>query len=540
MPDKRSGIPIWTPARLLALCAANAAVIGAVLMIYSTGRSVLLREVRAKAVQLATLVSQNVDPALLAQIHEESDMQGEAYRRVLADFQRVRDSLDDIRYVYAMRPRPDLGPHQWAFIVDADPDDEDANGDGVISDDEKGARPGMKYDATEIPAMERALRGPDADRSFTRDAWGEWMSGYAPIKDPTGKAVAVLGVDVPVTEFREKMRIANWGAGAALAVLLGLINLSLHMIFAKSRAIAQIRALDAELHERNELLSSRNEELARTNDSLDRTVRELNERERIMAEELRLAQEVQERFLPREFPLREQLRCAALYRACSLIGGDLYDAFTIGTRTGAFFIADVSGHGVSAALVTAILKVSIERHAHLLEAAFAEGHGRETPALQAFLHAMNSAVAGAMRPGGFVTFCLFVLRTDTGGVWFANAGHNPPAIWTARDHRCHFFEVPANLPLGLVSDWNYEIREVSIGRGDKVILYTDGLIELNDESGFEFGMERLLGAIDRSGSERPDALLAQITVATSSFASGQPPADDMAMVVVEYVGSGEC
>lgn len=536
MPHRHRGFPIWTPGRVLALVAANLAVVGAVMMIYATGRSVLLREVRAKAIQLATLVSQNVDPALLARIDDESDMQGEAYRKVLADLQRVRNSLEDIRYVYTMRPRPELGPHAWSFIVDADPDDEDADGDGRISDDEKGARPGMKYDGSTVPAMKRALLGPDADHKFTKDAWGEWMSGYAPIHDATGRAVAILGVDVPVTEFREKMRIANWAATGGLVVLLALINFSLHMIFAKSRAIAVIRALDQELHARNEQLSARNQELAQTNDSLDRTVRELNERERIMAEELRLAQEVQQRFLPREFPFRENLRCAALYRACSLIGGDLYDAFTVGTGTAAFFIADVSGHGVSAALVTAILKVSIERHAHLLEAAFAEGHGRETPALQAFLHAMNDAVAGAMRPGGFVTFCLFVVRTDTGAVWFANAGHNPPAIWAAADHHCYFFEVPANLPLGLVSDWNYEIREVAIRPGDKVILYTDGLIELNDESGFEFGMERLLGAINRSGSERPDALLAQITVATSSFASGQPPADDMAMVVVEYLG----
>lgn len=524
----------FTPRRIAALALANVAVIAAVAAIWFAGRAVLMKEIRAKAIQLATVVAQQVDPRLLQRIEDESHLDSEPFRTVLAQLQRVRDSLEDIRFVYAMRHRPDLGPRMWSFIVDADPFDEDADGDGRISDDEKGAPPGLVYDGTALPALERALRGPDADFRFTTDAWGTWMSGYAPILDAQGNPVAVLGVDMPVTEFREKMRIANVAAALALIVLLGMSNLAFIMLFAQRRALAHIRRLDRELQARNAELRAQNETLARTNSTLDETNRELAERESVMAKELQLAQDVQQRFLPREFPFQEQLRCAAMYRACSLIGGDLYDAFPLGEGAAAFFIADVSGHGVSAALVTAIVKVSIERHTAALQEAFSAPPGREEEALRSFLRAMNQAVCGTMREGGFVTFTLAVLRLENGALWFANAGHNPPLLWRRTQARAEYAAIPANLPLGLLPEWEHRIQQMRIERGDKLFLYTDGIPELANGIGQEFGMERLRDTIAAAGQDHPDALLAQVTLATAEFAGTTPPADDMAMLVVEY------
>ena len=101
--------------------------------------------------------------------------------------------IDDI---YTLRPTQTA--HEMTFVVSGR-DTQDRNGDGIIDQAEIKASLGEKYDTRSFPALEAGLQHPSVDPGITYDKWGAWLSGYAPVKDTSGKTVAVLGVDLSST-----------------------------------------------------------------------------------------------------------------------------------------------------------------------------------------------------------------------------------------------------------------------------------------------------------------------------------------------------
>lgn len=286
-----------------------------------------------------------------------------------------------------------------------------------------------------------------------------------------------------------------------------------------SRTFAEVRLREAE-ERRRELLQ------------------DLQERERIMNHDLALAQELQQRFLPETFPFPGRLRCAAMYRACSLVGGDLYDIFEIGPGICGFYIADVSGHGVSAALVTAILKANVDRAMRgFMESASAaaETGSRMAAAMDSFVSSINDATCQVVRTGGFVTFLLGVMRVDGGSLYLANAGHNRPILRRASGSTDEI-ELAANIPLGLVPDYRFETAHTFLRPGDRIVLYTDGVTERLDEDKTEFGTDRLIELVRDQGHEDPRDLVRRIQLSNDQFAADFTPGDDQAILVVELLG----
>jgi len=525
---------ILTPRRLAAVMIACSLLLVGAMAVLKSGRNLLRKEVQQRSVALATMLAQEVSAQDMESIRSVEDMQGPAFRRVVSYFRRAKEANPDILFVYTMRPAFEAGPNQWRFIVDADPTDVDKDGDGVISDEEKGAPPGLLYDGTESPMMTEALKGPQFDKDFKEDDWGELLSGYAPVIDPvTGHAVAVLGVDVPGRIVGERLFWLRFAAVGTFLSTIPLVVASMLGFFAKTTALARIRELDEHIHEQNQILVMSNERLAET-------VAALKEREHEMAVELNLARQVQERLLPSSFPFADRLAFASHYRACSDIGGDLYDVFPLATRWVGMAIADVAGHGVSAALVTAILKVSIERHLPALQQSLRRepdsqrAAGVIDRALGKFLTELNQSLMGTMAEGTFVTFMLAVLDVETGELFIANAGHNPPVRWASERATAEAIPLPSNIPLGLFGDFVFKVSSYRIAFGDKVVLYTDGIVEYMDEKEEQFGMERLVDAVRAAGNDTVEETLFRITQEARTFANDIAPDDDQAVLIFEY------
>jgi len=319
----------------------------------------------------------------------------------------------------------------------------------------------------------------------------------------------------------------------------------------RKRAEEELRKLNVELEERvarrTEELRRINHEMEQTNRVLSRTVAQLRERERIMAEELNLAQEVQLHFLPKTFPFHEDLRFAAYYQSCSKIGGDLYDAFRLGDRIAGFYIADASGHGVSAALVTAVLKVSFERlrKRPVPGSDTARDLGRNPgyldnkDTLAGLLNDLSLTLLDTIPDRSFVTFQLGILCLDSGRLLLANAGHNPPIRFCPKTGQTEELPVANNLPLGLCNGWDYRIEETQLNPGDKLILYTDGITEAQNMNLEEYGISNFLEGIRRHGSGAPEELIEQVMQSVTAFiGDDQEPHDDQSILVVDYGKNG--
>ena len=214
-------------------------------------------------------------------------------------------------------------------------------------------------------------------------------------------------------------------------------------------------------------------------------------------QELKVAQLIQQQFLPRELPSLPEWQIAAYYGPARVVGGDFYDFIDLGEGRIGVVVGDVTDKGVPAALVMA-------RTHSILRA--------EAPRLVEpgkVLARANELLAPEMPARMFVTCLYGVLEPVTGRFVFANAGHNLPYVRTADG----VIELRATgLPLGLMPGIAYEETEGFVGQGEAMLLYSDGLVEQHGPGREMYGFPRLRGAMngDDAGSELLDRLLTEL------------------------------
>jgi serine phosphatase RsbU (regulator of sigma subunit) len=538
---KSSKPSFTTPGRIAVLLAVWIGIALSIWGVYEASCNAVMREVRTRAQALATLVSNYISPADLQAIQGPEDIDSAEFVRVLQVLRNARDTNRDVRFAYVLSYEPGREPYPWQFIIDAQPFDLDLNADGVISAEEEGVKPGTPYPAAgKIPELRLALSRPTATKEFYSDYWGTFMSGYAPIRDPfTNRTVGVLGLDVPYDYIQARFQIVQGMSLVAFFIIFILANSALLALFGKAQALEVVRQLELRLREQNLELADKNMALQNTN-------RELKRSQKILSDELAIAQQVQKRFLPKSFPHRDRLRFASLYRACSSIGGDLFDAFPVGERLVGFYIADVSGHGVPAALVTAVFKVTMDRTRASIERALEKGGQEEHPTdvllnsdiLKNNMQELNRSMAEVLPPGGFVSFIFGLLCLKRGRLLFINAGHNPPIMWRQDTQSVEEFSVPSNLPIGIGMDMDYEVVTTEVKVGDKVMLYTDGLTEQMNAQMEELGIQQLLEVVRREGSHEAEDILEAVEKETARFGGEIPPHDDQAAIIIEYARDG--
>ncbi len=236
-------------------------------------------------------------------------------------------------------------------------------------------------------------------------------------------------------------------------------------------------------------------------------------------QELALAQRIQRASLLSEFPTLPRCEVHAFYIPSKEVGGDFYDV--VGTGDGAHLvaIADVSGKGVPAALLSAMLQASLRTQATSVRA----------PA--EILHNINTLLYHSTDLNQFATF--FLARVDGASldVTFSNAGHNWPVLLRRGGGR--EFLVRGGTPLGILEDGAFETDRVALRPGDVVLLYTDGITEARDAHDEEFGEERLLAlaeSLPRELSAR--AFGERLLAGHRAFLDGREQQDDITLVVL--------
>ncbi len=158
-----------------------------------------------------------------------------------------------------------------------------------------------------------------------------------------------------------------------------------------------------------------------------------------------------------------------------------------------------------------------------------------TASLDDVLVRMNVELARDNDQAVFVTALVGCLSLATGEVSLADAGHNP-ALIRRRAGRLEKAAVPKCLPLGVLDDADYSHGRLTLAAGETLVLYTDGVTDARAPAGEQFGSERLDEVVARAGSGAAEVVRA-ITEATTRFASGAPPEDDLTLLIVRYVGA---
>jgi len=250
----------------------------------------------------------------------------------------------------------------------------------------------------------------------------------------------------------------------------------------------------------------------------------LLEEERIkqrIEEELDVARTIQQGLLPRSLPADGWFRACGSSVASHQVGGDYYDVIPSGPHAWTAVVADVSGKGVSSALLAA-----------LLQGAFlAVSHGdtalhKRLDRINVFL---NERTAGEKYATVF--YCLL---ERAGRLHYVNAGHCPPLI--VRQAGGIESLAATAPPVGLIESAEYEVIECSLHSGDKIVIYTDGVTEAQNLQGEFFGRQRLRHVVAEHHAGSSHSLHEAIQNAVAAFTESAPQADDITLVVIEYRG----
>ena len=234
--------------------------------------------------------------------------------------------------------------------------------------------------------------------------------------------------------------------------------------------------------------------------------------------ELELAREVQERMFPQSAPQIPGATMAGRCVSAQAVGGDYYDMFLTVDGNVCFALGDVSGKGISSALLMATLRAS-------LRTLILDNDLGPTQ----LVFKLNRLIHEASAQNRFATFVVFFYAPRTRSLTYVNAGHNPPLL--LRGETVIRLECGGAV-LGLFPDCIYEQETIQVELGDLLLVYSDGVTESIDQAGSEWCEEGLLAAVKhrRKGA---DAIVEDIFEALHAFADGVPQPDDMTLLVFE-------
>jgi serine phosphatase RsbU (regulator of sigma subunit) len=253
---------------------------------------------------------------------------------------------------------------------------------------------------------------------------------------------------------------------------------------------------------------------------VSRTLR--GQRELVAIEhELEMARGIQASILPTRTPRLDGGSIVFRYLPAASVAGDVFDFLDPCPRHTGILVADVCGHGVPAALIASMVKV-----ATTAQRAHADDPGR-------VLAGIHLAIAGDLPPGHFVTAVYVYVDLERRILRHASAGHPPALVWRAAERTVS--EVGPTGPLLIsLAPAEYPVVETPFGPGDRVALYTDGLVEAMRADGEMFGVERLSALVGRPAVD-PDQLLSEVVAAVSDFAGRQGRGfdDDCTLIALE-------
>jgi sigma-B regulation protein RsbU (phosphoserine phosphatase) len=248
---------------------------------------------------------------------------------------------------------------------------------------------------------------------------------------------------------------------------------------------------------------------------------QLRSRNEIMEEDLRYAQKIQLAILPSAPPVHDRLRIRYRFLPLEKVGGD-YFSFMTHRDTVRIFIGDVSGHGVSAALFSSLLKFATE--------SISEEAG-DHPGM--FLESLNKALCRHMSTYFLTAHYGFFDLQDEGCIYrYASGGHPPFIHFRAKDGRAVSVKGKGSI-LGIFDTNRFESRQIALESGDRIFLFTDGIPETKNDDGLIIGFDEMTEFIEKAFDADLDRMLDNILVQAGMFRGETPIEDDIVLIGCE-------
>lgn len=254
----------------------------------------------------------------------------------------------------------------------------------------------------------------------------------------------------------------------------------------------------------------------------------LMERQAVLDLDLRAAGDIQRSLLPRTLALSPRVTMASRFHPCERIGGDLFSVHRLDEHHLALYIADVSGHGVPAAMVTVALSQSLSAEGGLIRA---PGPGGAWVSPGEVLIQLDREYP-IERFEKFFTISYAVLNTETGLLRYSSAGHPMPIVLRAGGAQAVLSA--GGTIIGLGSAVPFDEGEITLAAGDRVFLYTDGIVELENHAEEQFGEQLLQDEIGRGAGGSLEDACDSIMNALLTFGEGRELQDDVTLLAFEY------
>jgi sigma-B regulation protein RsbU (phosphoserine phosphatase) len=244
-----------------------------------------------------------------------------------------------------------------------------------------------------------------------------------------------------------------------------------------------------------------------------------------LLQDLELAAQVQRMFLPAGAPAIAGLEIAGMMQPSKGVGGDYYDYIPINANTIQIVIADVSGKGVSAALLMSATAAAMRMEAN-----------RDRNMLQQ-VERLNTEIGSVSDPERYVTLLVAEIDTDKRRIRYVNCGHNPALLFQAKTRTLKRLDSSCP-PIGLNPVEFCELASAELTAGDVLVFYTDGVTEAENLLAEEFGMERLSAVVQRGASLSAEGLMDDIFSSAASFSKEVGFGDDVTILVVKCAFDG--
>ncbi len=270
-----------------------------------------------------------------------------------------------------------------------------------------------------------------------------------------------------------------------------------------------------------------NKELRRQITERKQVEEKLRHQQQQADKDLEVAATIQQTLIPRYSPRIGPIRFAWRFEPCEQIGGDIFNFQYTGKKDISFYMFDVCGHGVSSALIAAAVSQFLQTSCEPMVSAIG------TPRPDTVLNNLERAFPFE-RFNSFFTIVYLTVDYSKGSLFYSSAGHPPPILMGAdgslRLLKCH------GPVIGTGNIHSFLKEEVPLRSGDKVIVYTDGILDYSNTGSELYGKERLFGTLQKYAGSPVQTLVEMVQKSLKDFAGASSPKDDASIMAIEYVG----
>lgn len=264
-------------------------------------------------------------------------------------------------------------------------------------------------------------------------------------------------------------------------------------------------------------------EVLRDISSLKELHKKIIDQNKKLKNELYMARKLQESLLPKDFS-SDAVKYSYVYKPCEALGGDFLDIFEIDSDNIGLYIADVSGHGLLASMLTIFIRASINKNQKFPSAV-----------LKQLFKEYNKTFNGNTEK--YITVFYAIINTKDKTITYSNAGHNvAPILFNTYTGRFDLLRMPGIPISNWVENPDYQEKQITYEKNERLFLYSDGIIELKNSQNKQYGEERLLDILLKDTSP-PESTLNKIMEDVSRFtrlSDFKKICDDITMILVEF------